>query len=225
MSPGDTWRQSFTLTLPAEEGYYDLVVATDITANREENPFVDNEVQFEQWMLVKTSGGGGHLGIGFDESVFADGIAPIPGPFRDKASRRVSGGGGGTAGVGMDSDDVFLSVKYPGKPGLGGAPGRDRHQREVLRQLLGRGLERLRRHVRRERLALSFSTCERRVGGGSWDYRTDVSQLVWCLENRINSQVHNTYFTTAVPSAVRATRGSGWNANDIRDTWTHNLGS
>ena len=437
MSPGDTWRQSFTLTLPAEEGYYDFVVAADIHANREENPFVDNQVQFERWMLVKTSGGGGHMGIGFDESVFADGIAPVPGPFRDKAKARASSGS--TAGVGMDSDDVFLSVKYPGNPGQGmiaavGAkvkanlyshgndgeqlittytrtvsstgivsfpcPGSNQwyegwaelqattdingkyfvnywdadsndcgdtfdangsryvylpwknlkavtgnvrghfgvspfqrvdwttnlsntrshynpdthqivfgsqsydnkwtaaheyahamnekamngtwsveqpacqthdlwiatgyrcallegfadyagtigagwgptfetapdtaasgprvegHVAALFRDLIdGTGEEGDETDYTSASVGTAFSTCERRVGGGSWHYRTDVSQLVWCLENRINSQVHNTYFTTPVPSAVRATRGSGWNANDIRDTWTHNLGS
>ena len=74
-------------------------------------------------------------------------------------------------------------------------------------------------------IATAFKTCERRTGGGAWVRRSDVSEFVWCLEDRINTTVHNNYFTTTAPSAQRATRGSGWNANNIRTTWTHNLSS
>ena len=73
-------------------------------------------------------------------------------------------------------------------------------------------------------IGTAFKTCSVRFSG-PWDYRTDVSQFVWCLENRINATVHGTYFDTQVPNGQNATRGSGWSADDIRTTWTHNLGS
>ena len=123
MNPGDTWSQSFTVSLPSEKGYYDLLVDADIDTpgDARVNPFVIDELQYERWMLVTDVGGGGSMtGLGFDESAFADSIAPVPGPFRIKASRRGATGQTASAGVGMDSDDeVTLSLKYPGSSGQG----------------------------------------------------------------------------------------------------------
>ena len=98
MNPGDTWSQSFTVSLPPEKGYYDLLVDADIDApgDARVNPFVIDELQYERWMLVTDVGGGGSMtGLGFDESAFADSIAPVPGPFRIKASRRGATGADG----------------------------------------------------------------------------------------------------------------------------------
>ena len=32
MNPGDAWNQSFSISLPSEKGYYDLLVDADVTA-------------------------------------------------------------------------------------------------------------------------------------------------------------------------------------------------
>ncbi len=113
MAAGDTWQQSFSVTLP-DEGYYHLAVAVDTNAPAGGRDFyvVDTDLYFERWMLVKDTGG--RLTLGFDDSVFADGIAPVPGPFRNKVGHR-STGQAASADVGMDSDDdVRLSVTYLG---------------------------------------------------------------------------------------------------------------
>ena len=440
MNPGNTWNQWFSISLPSEKGYYDLLVDADVAAPEDAhvNPFVDDELQYERWMLVTDADGGGSMtGLGFDKSVFADDIAPVPGPFRIRSSNRATTGQTASAGVGMNSDnEVTLSLKYPGTSGQGmiaavgvevranmyngqgqhiasysrvvGTNSRvsfvcptgsqymegsailpstvDIHQgtfvsfwdadsddcgetfnvigprhfympwkrlKEVTsptRNHFGistfakvywtTNLSETRSsydpdthtitfgaqsyankwtaaheyaHAMHEKrlnglwsveqpacqnhdtweasgyrcallegfadyaasigsgwppnfenppsnaehgpdvegrvaamfhdlidsangsgdattysgssIGTAFKTCERRTGGGSWHRRSDVSEFVWCLENRINTSVHSDYFTTAAPSAQRATRGSGWNADNIRTTWTHNLSS
>ena len=115
MEPGDTWQRSFTITLP-ERGYYDLSVFADTEAPAGElrNPYVSDDVQYERWMLV--TDGGGRLTPEFDENVFADGVAPVPGPFHDKIGRGGSVGqaaADGGDGTGMDSDDyVYMNAVY-----------------------------------------------------------------------------------------------------------------
>ena len=60
---------------------------------RNVDPFVEDELQYERWMLVTDAGGGGSMtGLGFDESVFADSLAPVPGPFRIRSSHRATTG-------------------------------------------------------------------------------------------------------------------------------------
>lgn len=57
--------------------------------------------------------------------------------------------------------------------------------------------------------------------------RNDVTDFVWCLENRVNADVHNQGFPTGpdAPSTVSesATEPSGWNAEHIRATWWKNV--
>lgn len=68
-----------------------------------------------------------------------------------------------------------------------------------------------------------FTTC--RVSGNSM--RNDVSDLVWCLENRVNSTVHKANFPgIAAPSDATeyATEPDDWDADDIRSTWLKNVG-
>ncbi len=58
--------------------------------------------------------------------------------------------------------------------------------------------------------------------------RDDVTDFVWCLENRINSTVHDDSFPHGpdAPDRVResASEPSDWSASDIRDTWLQNVG-
>lgn len=66
-------------------------------------------------------------------------------------------------------------------------------------------------------------TC--RVSGSS--SINDVSDFVWCLENRVNTSVHNYNFPgISAPSSASesATKPSDWDADDIRDTWLQNVG-
>lgn len=67
-----------------------------------------------------------------------------------------------------------------------------------------------------------FKTC---VSGGA--ARNDVTDFVWCLENRVDAVVHRANFSTwPLPSWVseRAREPSSWNADDIRSTWLKNVG-
>ncbi len=67
-----------------------------------------------------------------------------------------------------------------------------------------------------------FKTC---VSGGA--ARNDVTDFVWCLENRVDATVHRTNFPTRhVPSSVaeRASEPLSWNADHIRSTWLKNVG-
>ena len=58
--------------------------------------------------------------------------------------------------------------------------------------------------------------------------RDDVTDFVWCLENRINSTVHDDSFPRGpdAPDNVSesASEPSDWSASDIRDTWLQNVG-
>ena len=120
MSAGDTWRQTFSVTLPGDAGYYHLAVAVTATApaTAAADPFVvGDDLYFERWMLVKDAGG--RLTMGFDESVFSSGIAPIPGPLRAKAGRNTAGAAAamttdGDFGVMYSSSPVRLNVTYLG---------------------------------------------------------------------------------------------------------------
>lgn len=67
-----------------------------------------------------------------------------------------------------------------------------------------------------------FRTC---VSGGA--VRNDVTDFVWCLENRVDATVHRTNFPTRhLPSSVseRASEPTSWNADHIRSTWLKNVG-
>jgi len=111
MEPGDTWQRSFAVTLPAK-GYYHLLVKvdTDAPAGELNDPYVNDDVHFERWMLVTDTGG--RLTLDFDDSVFAEGSAPMPGPFINKIGQR-GASRAAAADVGMDSDDyVYMSVTY-----------------------------------------------------------------------------------------------------------------
>ena len=68
----------------------------------------------------------------------------------------------------------------------------------------------------------AFKTCDIFVTG--WAARNDVSDFVWCMEDRINSTLHEDHFSgVPTPTNQNATRGSGWNADHIRSTWLQNL--
>lgn len=114
MEPGDTWQRSFAVTLPPK-GYYHLSVSVDTEAPAGElsNPYVNDDVHFERWMLVTDTGG--RLTLDFDDSVFATGVAPMPGPFINKIGQRGASQAAAADAV-MDSDDyVYMSVTYVDK--------------------------------------------------------------------------------------------------------------
>lgn len=72
-----------------------------------------------------------------------------------------------------------------------------------------------------------FKSCRVTVSGALVK-RNDVSDFVWCLENRVNNGVHSANFPgIAAPKSVResASKPSGWSAADIRATWRKNVGS
>ncbi len=73
-----------------------------------------------------------------------------------------------------------------------------------------------------------FETCRvRRSGVRGSILRDDVSDFVWCLENRVDGQVHGNNFPridTPAAATELATEPSDWSASDIRSTWLKNVG-
>lgn len=72
-----------------------------------------------------------------------------------------------------------------------------------------------------------FKSCRVKPLGGSWTVRNDVSDFVWCLENRVNVTVHRDKFPgIIVPLYVDETADEpdDWDAADIRSTWLLNVG-
>ena len=74
-----------------------------------------------------------------------------------------------------------------------------------------------------------FATCEiqiRRRFRPDWEDRNDVSDFVWCLENRADASVHGRIFPgIGTPDSAReeATEPSDWSPDSIRLTWLWNL--
>lgn len=69
-------------------------------------------------------------------------------------------------------------------------------------------------------VATVFRTCRNSRGRIN-----DVADFVWCLENRVDSDVHEIRFPgLSVPSSPSSVRPSGWDADDIRSTWTNTVG-
>lgn len=69
-----------------------------------------------------------------------------------------------------------------------------------------------------------FRTCRVRVGR-SWSDRNDITDFVWCAENRVNASVHADNFPgQTAPNRVSVTEPSGWHADRIRSTWEQNVG-
>lgn len=125
METGDTWQRSFPVTLPGE-GYYHLTVDVDTRAPAGElsSPYVSDDIHVERWMLVTPTGG--RVMRGFDDSVFADSVALMPGPFRNKAGRGgVASQAASDGGLGMYSGGyVYMRAFYPNNgwaaPAIGG---------------------------------------------------------------------------------------------------------
>ncbi|MDE2974340.1 MAG: hypothetical protein OXU64_06415 [Gemmatimonadota bacterium] len=79
-------------------------------------------------------------------------------------------------------------------------------------------------------VARVFKTCQvkrsRRILPDKWHDRKNVSDIVWCLENRINPVVHRQVFRGIdSPIGVRekADEPDDWNHHHIRWTWLKNL--
>jgi len=79
MRKGDTWRR--TVTVPGEAaGYYMAAVVADANGPASAlGPYLSDESYDQAWMLVSETGGG--LTEAFEDSVFAEGVVPMPGPF------------------------------------------------------------------------------------------------------------------------------------------------
>ncbi len=72
-----------------------------------------------------------------------------------------------------------------------------------------------------------FASCKTGGQRSSLKIRDDVSDFVWCLENRVDEDEHDDHFPGILaPRRVReaATEPDDWDADDIRATWTLNLG-
>ena len=75
-------------------------------------------------------------------------------------------------------------------------------------------------------IATVFKTCKTAGTRSGWKARNDVAGFVWCLENRINEDVHDDHFPgLTAPARVKesATEPDDWDADDIRSTWLLNL--
>ena len=106
--------ESFTRTVSVGAlamGYYQVVALID-AQGPDDGPYISDE-KFEQAWLNITDGGGS-LTRAFDESVFPAGVAPLPGPHRNKGTpytgRTTSSA---RADVGNDGDDdVYVRALY-----------------------------------------------------------------------------------------------------------------
>lgn len=64
----------------------------------------------------------------------------------------------------------------------------------------------------------------------SWDGKQsrDVTDFVWCLENRVNEDVHESAFPDGPSAPGRVSESASepddWDADDIRSTWQKNVG-
>jgi len=74
-----------------------------------------------------------------------------------------------------------------------------------------------------------FATCEvkyRQTGRPDWEKRNDVADFVWCLENRVDTALHDSTFPGIDPphdSREDAREPSDWHPDSIRSTWKHNM--
>lgn len=106
LAPGDTWKQRVTVSL-VEDGYYDVAVDVRTEGPRTAlGPYLVDETDRHGWMYVKD--GGGRLTLDFDDSLFEDGIAPQPGPFR---SRRAAADASPRASRQSDGSNDAVTVK------------------------------------------------------------------------------------------------------------------
>lgn len=72
-----------------------------------------------------------------------------------------------------------------------------------------------------------FKSCWVTNSAGRRSHRNKVSDFVWCLEKRVDQNVHEESFPgVATPRSVSdsSTKPDGWNADDIRSTWKKNVG-
>lgn len=107
MSTGDSWAQSVDITLPGK-GYYQVAVMVAAQApSGQEDPFVVDEFDMEQWLLVKA--GGGQVTYFLDSDMVPDGIITGEGPFRRAPAVTSRPSGGGSAD---GDDDISLHAIY-----------------------------------------------------------------------------------------------------------------
>ena len=72
-----------------------------------------------------------------------------------------------------------------------------------------------------------FESCWITNSAGRRFQRNDVSDFVWCLENRVDDDVHDDHFPGIdAPNSVSesATKPDDWDPDDIRSTWLKNVG-
>ena len=70
-------------------------------------------------------------------------------------------------------------------------------------------------------VARVFRTCRTSAGD-----REDIAAFVWCMENRFDSDLHDTHFPgLGARRNPRSTRPSNWDEDDIRSTWIQNVGN
>ena len=80
---GDTWER--TVTVPAAAAGYYMVAATADTHGPQSNlgPFLSDGSYTQAWMFVSNTDG--QLTTVFEDSLFPEGVRPVPGPFMTEA--------------------------------------------------------------------------------------------------------------------------------------------
>lgn len=73
-----------------------------------------------------------------------------------------------------------------------------------------------------------FASCTVQLDeSGGRDERDDVTDFIWCLEGRVNRELHGKHFPTGpappLNVAESATEPDDWNADHIRATWLLNV--
>ena len=106
LATGDTWTQRVTVG-SVEAGYYDIAVDVRTEGPRTAlGPYLVDDTGNHEWLYVQRSGG--TLTLDFDDSLFAQGIRPQPGPFR---ARRAAADASPRASPQSDASDDVVTVK------------------------------------------------------------------------------------------------------------------
>lgn len=72
-----------------------------------------------------------------------------------------------------------------------------------------------------------LGTCRVKQSALSWRDRHNITDLVWCLERDVNSDVHDDHFpgrSAPIDVSEGASEPISWRASAIRNTWVQNVG-
>ena len=106
MAAGDMWNTTFTVP-GAAAGYYQVAVAAH-THGPDGGPWLFDATRSTAWMYV--SGTGGQLTRFFEDSLFPEGVRPMPGPVTEDGAPYSRPD---TTWTGWHPDSVYLDMVYP----------------------------------------------------------------------------------------------------------------